>query len=84
MQRIRDEAHRFAITYHRKLRRKRNLKSELDNVAGIGVKRRTELLKKFGTLAKIKSATVEELSAVPSMTVTAAESLRKFFDAQSS
>ena len=83
MQRIRDEAHRFAITYHRKLRRKRNLKSELDNVAGIGVKRRTELLKKFGTLAKIKSATVEELSAVPSMTTAAAESLRKFFDAQS-
>ncbi|MBQ3337192.1 MAG: excinuclease ABC subunit UvrC [Selenomonadaceae bacterium] len=83
MQRIRDEAHRFAITYHRKLRRKRNLKSELDNVAGIGLKRRTELLKKFGTLAKIKSATVEELSAVPSMTHAAAESLRKFFDAQS-
>ena len=84
MQRIRDEAHRFAITYHRQLRRKRNLKSALDNVAGIGLKRRTELLKKFGTLAKIKSATVEELSAVPSMTVAAAESLKKFFDAQSS
>ncbi|MBQ3725975.1 MAG: excinuclease ABC subunit UvrC [Selenomonadaceae bacterium] len=84
MQRIRDEAHRFAITYHRKLRRKRNLKSELDNVAGIGLKRRTELLKKFGTLAKIKSATVEELSAVPSMTRAAAESLKKFFAAQSS
>ena len=83
MQRIRDEAHRFAITYHRKLRRKRNLKSELDNVAGIGAKRRMELFKKFGTLAKIKSATVEELSAVPSMTRAAAESLRKFFDAQS-
>ena len=83
MQRIRDEAHRFAITYHRKLRRKRNLKSELDNVAGIGQKRRTELFKKFGTLAKIKSATVEELSTVPSMTRTAAESLKKFFDAQS-
>ena len=82
MRRIRDEAHRFAITYHRKLRRKRNLKSELDNVAGIGQKRRTELFKKFGTLAKIKSATVEELSAVPSMTLAAAESLKKFFDAQ--
>ncbi len=83
MQRIRDEAHRFAITYHRKLRRKRNLKSELDNVAGIGVKRRTELFKAFGTISKIKSATVEELSAVPSMTRAAADSLRKFFDAQS-
>lgn len=82
MQRIRDEAHRFAITYHRTLRRKRNLKSELDNVAGIGTKRRTELFKKFGTIDKIKSATVEELSAAPSMTRAAAESLRKFFDAQ--
>ena len=82
MQRIRDEAHRFAITYHRKLRRKRNLKSELDNVAGIGTKRRTELFKAFGTLAKIKSAAVEELSAVPSMTRAAAESLKEFFDAQ--
>jgi len=79
MQRIRDEAHRFAITYHRKLRRKRNLKSELDNVAGIGAKRRSELFKKFGTLAKIKSATVEELAAVPSMNKTAAESIRNFF-----
>jgi len=79
MQRIRDEAHRFAITYHRKLRRKRNLKSELDNVAGIGEKRRSELFKKFGTLAKIKSATVEELAAVPSMNKTAAESIKNFF-----
>ena len=79
MQRIRDEAHRFAITYHRKLRRKRNLKSELDNVAGIGAKRRSELFKKFGTLAKIKSATVEELAAVPSMNKTAAESIKNFF-----
>ena len=81
MQRIRDEAHRFAITYHRKLRRKRNLKSELDNVAGIGQKRRTELFKNFGTLAKIKAATVEELSAVPSMTHAAAIALKEFFDA---
>lgn len=82
MQRIRDEAHRFAITYHRKLRRARNLKSELDNVAGIGQKRRTELLKHFGSIAKIKSATVEELSAVPSMNRTVAEALKKFFETQ--
>lgn len=80
VQRLRDEAHRFAITYHRKLRRARNLKSALDNVAGIGVKRRTELLKKFGSLENIKSASVEELLAVPSMTRAAAESLKKFLD----
>ncbi|MBR4903842.1 MAG: excinuclease ABC subunit UvrC [Selenomonadaceae bacterium] len=82
MQRIRDEAHRFAITYHRKLRRARNLKSELDNVAGIGAKRRSELFKAFGTMDKIKSATVEELAAVPSMNKTVAESLKKFFEVQ--
>ena len=82
MQRIRDEAHRFAITYHRKLRRARNLKSELDSVAGIGVKRRTELLKTFGSIANIKSATVDELAAVSGMNRTVAEALKKFFEAQ--
>ena len=82
MQRIRDEAHRFAITYHRKLRRARNLRSQLDNVAGIGTKRRAQLLKHFGTLAKIKAASVDELAAVPSMTRAAAESLKKFFAEQ--
>ena len=56
------------------------MKSELDNVSGIGVKRRTELFKKFGTLAKIKSATLEELLSVPSMTRAAAVSLKKFFE----
>ena len=79
MQRIRDEAHRFAITYHRKLRRTRNLKSELDNVAGIGAKRRAELFKKFGTIDKIKSATLDELLTVPSMNKSAAESLINFW-----
>lgn len=82
MQRIRDEAHRFAITYHRKLRRARNLKSILDNVAGIGEKRRAELFKKFGTLDKIKSASIEELLTVPSMNRTAAESLINFFNVE--
>ena len=82
MQRIRDEAHRFAITYHRKLRRARNLKSELDNVAGIGAKRRAELFKKFGTLDKIKLATLDELLTVPSMNKTAAESLINFFNVE--
>lgn len=81
MQRIRDEAHRFAITYHRKLRRARNLKSELDNVTGIGEKRRTQLLKKFGTIKRIKSASVEELLAVQGMNRSAAEELKRFFSA---
>ncbi len=75
MQRIRDEAHRFAITYHRKLRRARNLQSELDGAVGIGEKRRSALLKYFGTMEKIKAASVEDLAKVPGMNRTAAESL---------
>lgn len=82
MQRIRDEAHRFAITYHRKLRRKRNLKSELDNISGIGEKRRADLFKKFGSIQKIKSATLDELLEIPSMNKAAAEELQRFFSAQ--
>ena len=80
MQRIRDEAHRFAITYHRKLRRKRNLESELDKISGIGKVRREELLKKFGSIEKIKSATLEEILQVRGMNKTAAENLKKFFN----
>ncbi len=75
MQRIRDEAHRFAITYHRKLRRKRNLQSELDNISGIGKLRREELLKKFGSVEKIKVATLDDLISTPKMNKTAAENL---------
>lgn len=82
MQRIRDEAHRFAITYHRKLRRQRNLKSELDNISGIGSKRRADLFKKFGSIQKIKSATLEQLLEIPSMNRAAAEELMRFFAAQ--
>ena len=77
MQRIRDEAHRFAITYHRKLRRKRNLESELDKISGIGKVRREELLKKFGSIEKIKSATLEEILEVRGMNKVAAENLKK-------
>lgn len=79
MQRIRDEAHRFAITYHRTLRRKRNLQSELDKISGIGKVRREELLKQFGSVEKIKSATLEELLQVRGMNKTAAENLKRFF-----
>ena len=79
MQRIRDEAHRFAITFHRKLRRKRNLESELDKISGIGKIRRENLLKKFGSIEKIKSATLEELLQADGMNKIAAENLKKFF-----
>ena len=79
IQRIRDEAHRFAITFHRKLRGKRNLVSVLDHVEGIGPKRRQELWKKFKTLEAMKQASVEELAAVESMNYPAAQTLYDFF-----
>ncbi|MBQ9763270.1 MAG: excinuclease ABC subunit UvrC [Phascolarctobacterium sp.] len=79
IQRIRDEAHRFAITFHRKLRGKRNLVSVLDHVEGIGPKRRQELWKKFKTLEAMKQASVEELAAVEGMNYPAAQTLYDFF-----
>lgn len=79
IQRIRDEAHRFAITYHRKLRGKRNLVSVLDHVEGIGAKRRQELCKAFKTLDAMRAASVEELAAVEGMNHAAAQTLYDFF-----
>lgn len=79
IQRIRDEAHRFAITYHRKLRGKRNLVSVLDHVEGIGLKRRQELWKAFKTLDAMRAASVEELAAVEGMNHAAAQTLYDFF-----
>ena len=79
IQRIRDEAHRFAITFHRKLRGKRNLVSVLDHVEGIGPKRRQALWKAFKTLDAMKAASVEELAAVEGMNSAAAQTLYDFF-----
>lgn len=79
IQRIRDEAHRFAITYHRKLRSKRNLVSVLDHVPGIGAKRRKALWDAFGSLNKIKGASVEEMAALPGMNYAAAQAVYDFF-----
>ena len=62
---IRDEAHRFAITYHRKLREKRSLASVLDEIPGIGPKRKKALIKAFGSLEKLKQASVDEIAALP-------------------
>jgi len=63
VQRIRDEAHRFAVTFHRRARQMRDLHSELDHVPGIGPRRRRALLKKFGSLTGVRRATREELAA---------------------
>ena len=64
VQRIRDEAHRFAVTFHRKARSMRDLRSELDDVPGIGPRRRRVLLRHFGSLAGVRRATNEELTSV--------------------
>jgi excinuclease ABC subunit C len=63
IQRIRDEAHRFAVTFHRRARAMRDLRSELDGVPGIGPRRRRTLLTRFGSLAGVRRATREELAA---------------------
>ena len=68
VQRIRDEAHRFAITYHRNLRSKDSLGSPIDLVSGIGPKRKRMLMRRFGSLKGIKEAAVDEIAAVPGMT----------------
>ncbi len=81
IQRIRDEAHRFAITYHKKLRGKRNLVSVLDHIEGIGPKRRKALWEQFTTLDEMKAASVEELAEVKGMTKPLAEKLYHFFKA---
>jgi excinuclease ABC subunit C len=77
VQRIRDEAHRFAITAHRAKRSKTAIASELDTIPGIGPARRKALLKHFGSLEAIRQATVEELAAAPGMTQAAAQSVRE-------
>jgi excinuclease ABC subunit C len=65
LQHLRDEAHRFAITYHRQKRSKRALRSELDDIPGVGPTRRKALLKRFGSVAAIRRATEDELAATP-------------------
>ncbi len=77
VQRIRDEAHRFAITAHREKRGKASVASELDAIPGIGPARRKALLKHFGSLEAIRQASVEELAAVPGMTRAAAQAVRE-------
>ena len=79
IQHIRDEAHRFAITYHRKRLQKKNLVSVLDNIEGIGPARRKALWKAFSTLEAMKQATEEELAAVEGMNKPAARTLYEFF-----
>ena len=78
LQRARDEAHRFAISYHHKLRRKESFSSALDNIPGIGPNRKRALLKKFGSVEAIKEASLEELSQTEGISPALAERVKEY------
>jgi len=80
--RIQDEAHRFAIEYHRSLRSKSQVKSVLDDIPGVGPTRRKALMRHFKSLEEIKNATVEELLEIPEMNRNVAEEIVGFFAKQ--
>jgi excinuclease ABC subunit C len=76
VQRVRDEAHRFAITSHRKQRTRAGMASQLDSIPGIGPARRKALLGRFGSLQRIREASLEELQSLPGITAQVAESIK--------
>lgn len=78
LQRARDEAHRFAISYHRKLRHKEAITSALDNIPGIGPRRKKALLKKFGSIEAIKEASLEELNQTEGITLALAQKVKEY------
>jgi excinuclease ABC subunit C len=78
LQRARDEAHRFAISYHRRLRHKEGITSALDYISGIGPRRKKSLLKKFGSIEAIKEASLEELSQTEGITPAIAQKVKDF------
>jgi excinuclease ABC subunit C len=80
LQRARDEAHRFAISYHRKLRHKEVITSALDDIPGVGPKRKKALLKKFGSIEAIKEASLEELSQAKGMTLAVAQKIKEYLE----
>ena len=77
--RIQDETHRFAIEFHKNLRSKAGVHSVLDDIPGIGPKRRRELMRHFRDMESLKAADIEELSSLPGMDRRAAESVYEFF-----
>ena len=79
LSRVRDEAHRFAISYHKSLRKRKKLRSGLEDIPGIGPKRRKALLRGLGSLKRVREASVEELADVPGMSSRAAEAVAEYF-----
>ena len=78
LMRIRDEAHRFAITYHKKLRAKKAFESQLDLIKGIGKRRREILLRHFGSISGIRGASIEEISSIPGMNRRIAQEIKRY------
>jgi excinuclease ABC subunit C len=81
VQRLRDEAHRFAITYHRDLRNKRSVRSAFDELPGVGPKRKRELLKVFGSIKRVRDAPVEQIAAVPGIGPSLAAKIKATLEA---
>ncbi|MGL4369964.1 MAG: helix-hairpin-helix domain-containing protein [Spirochaetota bacterium] len=81
IQRLRDESHRFGVTYHRKLRDSAMISSELDDIEGIGPSKRNALLKNFGSVERIKAASPEDIAAVKGISSGDAQSIFRFFHA---
>ncbi len=79
LQRVRDEAHRFAIAYHRKIRQRKGLKLTLTDIPGVGVKRATLLLQHFGTMETLSKASADEIAAVPGITKKLAQDIVEHF-----
>jgi len=78
LQRVRDEAHRFAVSYHRKVRSRSSMGSVLDNVPGIGPKRKKALLREFGSVKAIREAGIDDIAAVPGMTRAMAHKVKEY------
>ncbi|HLO36251.1 MAG TPA: helix-hairpin-helix domain-containing protein, partial [Candidatus Deferrimicrobium sp.] len=81
VQRLRDEAHRFAITYHRDLRSKRQTRSAFDDLPGVGPKRRRALLRVFGSAKRVREAPVEQIAAVPGIGAALAARIKSTLEA---
>ena len=76
VQRVRDEAHRFAVTFHRERRSKKSVQSTLDLVPGVGPKRKKMLIRRFGSVKGIREASLEDVAAVPGLTMSVARAIK--------
>jgi excinuclease ABC subunit C len=79
LQRVRDEAHRFAVTYHKTLRQRQQLRSALEDIPGVGEQRKTQLLRYFGSLKQVREASLEALSLAPGMPQSVARAVYDYF-----